>query len=506
MLDSLRSTAAWRISSWTTVAFAVGSAAAFAIMYLLVANDFRERSDAWLSGEVDVLANVSETVPHDDLYDRMVKEVAEHASREVPNLPGGRGPRKNRVFFVLTRNGQEPLYVGPEPKEAFLRALDQADLQLGVPQPVQVTGWRLPFRVVYRARKGAGVIYLGFADEGAARMMRRLTQRFVQIWFGMVGLGFLISAVGAYRTLRRVERIAAAVARIGSEDLSGRLPEGPHRDEISRLSRTFNHMLERVQASVHQLRVLTDSVAHDMKSPVTSIRGNLEVALSHGDGQAWRESVADAIEKLDRLSETLNTSLDLAEAEAGALRLRREPVDLGGLVRQLIDLYQPAMAERQHDVICHLQEGVVVDGDPSLIGRAITNLLDNEVVHLPLGCRVSVALRASDEKASLAVEDDGPGFPAGLKARAFERFVKGQHSTGRGLGLAFVNAILQAHGGGVAIADRRGGGTVISVTLPVARGATAGRTQHEKHRYTLPYNLTGRLPEEAMCPPDRDDN
>jgi signal transduction histidine kinase len=482
MLEPLRSTASWRISSWPTVAFAVGSAAAFAIVYLLVANDIERRTDAWLSGEAEVLANVSQNVPHDYLYDRMVEEVAELASREIPDRPKGRGPSRDRVFFVLTRNGQEPLYVGPNPKEVFLRALDGADLRPGIPQPVHVTGWPLPFRVVYQPRKGAGVVYLGFADAGAARMMRRLTARFVQIWFGMVALGFLISAAGAYRTLRRVERITEAVARIDAEDLSGRLPEGPHGDEISRLSRTFNHMLERVQSSVHQLRILTDSVAHDMKSPVTSIRGSLEVALSDGDGQAWREPVADAIEKLDRLSEALNTSLDLAEAEAGALRLRREPLDLGELVRQLTDLYQPAMAERRHDVICDLQEGVVIDGDSSLISRAITNLLDNEIVHLPPGCRVSVTLRGGDEEASLLVEDDGPGFPAGLRVRAFERFVKGQHSTGRGLGLAFVNAVIQAHGGGVAIADRHGAGTVISVTVPVAKAATTGRALNEKDR------------------------
>ena len=506
MADSPRSTASWRISTWPTVAFAVGSAAAFAIVYLLVAKDIRQRTDAWLSGEAEVLANVSQNVPHDYLYDRMVEEVAELASREIPDRPKGRGPSRDRVFFVLTRIGQEPLYVGPEPKEAFLRALDGADLRPGIPQPLQVAGRPLPFRVAYLPRKGAGVVYLGFADEGAARMMRRLTERFVQIWFGMVVLGFLISAAGAYRTLRRVERITEAVARIGAEDLSGRLPEGPHRDEISRLSRTFNHMLERVQSSVHQLRVLTDSVAHDMRSPVTAIRGSLEVALSDGEGQAWREPVADAIEKLDQLAETLNTSLDLAEAEAGALRLRREPLDLGELVRQLIDLYQPAMAERRHEVICDLQEGVVIDGDPSLISRAITNLLDNEVVHLPLGCRVSVALRRGDGKARLVVEDDGPGFPAGLRARAFERFVKGQHSTGRGLGLAFVNAVVQAHGGGVAITDRDGAGAVISVTVPAAQAVPTGRGSNDKERSSLPHNVAGPLPEEGGRPPGRDDD
>jgi len=128
------------------------------------------------------------------------------------------------------------------------------------------------------------------------------------------------------------------------------------------------------------------------------------------------------------------------------------------------------------------------------------------VVHLPLGCRVSVTLRGGDGKASLVVQDDGPGFPAGLRARAFERFVKGQHSTGRGLGLAFVNAVIQAHGGGVAITDRHGAGTVISVTVPAAKAVTTGRGSKDTDRYSPPANVAGPLPEEGGRPPGRDDD
>ena len=144
----------------------------------------------------------------------------------------------------------------------------------------------------------------------------------------MVVLGFLISYTSARRTLKRVERITETVARIGSEELDERLPESPKADEISRLAQTFNHMLDRIQASVHQMRGVTDSVAHDLKSPVTSIRGRLEAALSDGDPNRLEESVGEAIEGLDRLSDLLNTTLDLAEAEAGALRLDRTPVDI----------------------------------------------------------------------------------------------------------------------------------------------------------------------------------
>ena len=225
-------------------------------------------------------------------------------------------------------------------------------------------------------------------------MLDRLTERCLLVWAITVALGFLITWLAAYRTLARVERISDTVSRMGSDDLSSRLPEGPHPDEITRLSRTFNRMLERIQSSVHQMRILTDSVAHDLKSPVTSIRGSLEVALSSGAQGQWRERVAEAIEGLDRLAQLLNTTLDVAEADAGALQLRKEPIELSELVRQLVDLYQPAMAEHRHEVVTELQT-VCIEADASLLHRTIANLLDNEIAHLPPGCRINITVQAS---------------------------------------------------------------------------------------------------------------
>ncbi len=458
--------AAWRIAIWPTVAFAVGSAVAFTIMYFLIARDIRERSDAWLSGEAETLADVSANTPRDALYDRLVGEVAELASREVPDASDAHGQRQTSVFFLQTEPGQEPIWVGPNPKDRFIPAIQGAQLVPGIPGDVQVQGWKKAFRVVYKSRSNAGGLYLGFADVGGAQMLDRLTERCLLVWAITVALGFLITWLAAFRTLARVDAISDTVSRMGSDDLSNRLPEGRHPDEITRLSRTFNRMLDRIQSSVHQMRILTDSVAHDLKSPVTSIRGTLEVALSSGAQGHWHERVAEAIDGLDRLSQLLNTTLDVAEADAGALQLRKEPVELSELVRHLVDLYQPAMADRHHEVVTNLQT-IHVEADISLLNRTIANLLDNEIAHLPSGCRVTISVRVKDGQAELIVEDDGPGFPPSVRTRAFERFVKGQHSTGHGLGLAFVGAAIQAHGGNVEIGDRTGGGAMIVLRLPV---------------------------------------
>ena len=464
--------AAWRIAIWPTVALAIGSAVAFSIMYLLIARDIRARSDAWLTGETEVLADVSENTPRDALYQRLVQEVAELASREVPDSSDASGQHQVSVFFLKTSPGQDPIWVGPTPREQFIFAVTATKLSATTPGDVHVDGWKKAFRVVYHPQSDGGGLYLGFADLAAATMLDRLMERCLIVWGATVVLGFAITWLAAYRTLARVERITEMVSRIGSDDLSSRLPEGPHLDEISRLSRTFNHMLDRIQESVRQMRVLTDSVAHDLKSPVTSIRGGLESTLSENSQVRWRDHVADAIDGLDRLSQLLNTTLDVAEANAGALQLRKESIDLADLVRQMVDIYQPSIAEQKHEMVLRLQS-VVVDADLSLLNRVLANLLDNEVAHLPSGCRIQVSVLAKDGEGKLTVEDNGPGFSPALRDQAFERFVKGKNSTGHGLGLAFVNAAVQAHGGHVEITDHAGGGAAIVLTLPMAKTPSA---------------------------------
>src|SRR5271157_192885 len=468
--NALRNSAAWRIAVWPAVALAVGMALTLAIMYFFIARDIRARSDAWLSGEAETLADVSAKTPRDNLYGRLVEEVAELATHEVSD-PSLTGQQQNSVFFLQMQPNEQPIWVGPAPKERFIQAIQSAQLAHGTPENVHVDGWKLPFRVVYHARDSAGGIYLGFADLSGAKMLDRLADRCLLVWGTTVVLGFLITWVAAHRTLSRVERISDTVSRIDSDDLSSRLPEGPYPDEISRLSKTFNKMLDRIQSSVHQLRVLTDSVAHDLKSPVTSIRGTLEVALAETDRAQLHDRVAEAIEGLDRLSEMLNTTLDLAEADAGALQLRKESIELAELIQALVDLYQPAMAERGHRVTTQLQP-ILVDVDPSLMNRMIANLLDNEVAHLPPGCDVNILLQARGREAEIIMKDNGPGFSSELRSRAFDRFVKGEHSSGHGLGLAFVQAVVAAHGGKVLLSNQPRGGAVIFVSMPMVEVAS----------------------------------
>ncbi|HYB43691.1 MAG TPA: ATP-binding protein, partial [Candidatus Methylomirabilis sp.] len=407
-------------------------------MYFIAGRAIREHNDAWLSGEIQVLRQVSLAARPGEGYRQIMEEIAESASREV-SVEGREEPRI--VFFLQTdASGHELAWLGPGEKSAFTAALARARPEMGHTRSLQVPGWRAAFRVIRERGPQDSEIYLGLSDLHARRVMQSLIWDLALVWLGVVVFGWVVAFLGARHMLKRVEGITRAAARIGSEDLGSRVSEGTRDDEIASLGRTFNTMLGRIAETVTQLRSLTDSVAHELKSPVTSIRGRLEVALSSDRPEGWRDAVALAIEDLDRLSAFITVTLDVAEAEGGALRIPRERVNMTELVSDVVALYEPAFAERRLRIELSLPDAADASVDRALVGRALGNVLDNALRHTGSGSAVSVAMTTDGASLVLTVEDDGPGFPADLEGRMFERFAKGGNSGGHGLGLAFVRA------------------------------------------------------------------
>jgi signal transduction histidine kinase len=170
---------------------------------------------------------------------------------------------------------------------------------------------------------------------------------------------------------------------------------------------------------------------------------------------------------MDKLTEFLNKSLDVAEAKADALRLDRAPLDLDELLRTMTDLYEPSMSEKGLRVDFRSAGSVKISADAALMHRMITNLFDNELKHVPPSSTVTVSLRETNGAASLIVEDDGSGFAPEIQSRVFERRFKSKSSNGHGLGLAFVEAVVRAHGGTIEASNRAQGGARLQITLPL---------------------------------------
>ena len=461
--------AAWRISLWGTVAFACGTLIIFWSLHDFVAKDIQRRTDAWISGEVETLSDVAERTPRNALYGRVVGEVAELASREVPNRERGSEGRNDSVFFLQTAaDGSPLLWVGEGNGAANVQAIRGVKAQPDTPFDLHVTGAEVPYRVAEVAMPDGSHIYLGLSERDELRVLHQLREHFMRLWALCVLLGFAIIFYTTRRMLGDVRRISEVAAHIGESDLSRRVPTSGWNDEIAQLSSTLNRMLERIEQSVNQLHTITNSLAHDLRSPLTAIRARLEIVLTRDVDEQDAESIERAINEIDRLTEILNQSLDIAEAQAHALRLEPKRMDLEQLLDGMIELYQPCMNEKGLRLEFSSSGPVEVMADAGLLHRMVANLLDNEMKHLPPARTVTIALRSVGEVAEIMVEDDGPGFATEIEQDLFKPGVKGSASRGYGLGLAFVQAVAGAHRGSVRAENRESGGARLTVRLPLA--------------------------------------
>jgi signal transduction histidine kinase len=400
-----------------------------------------------------------------------VREVAELASREVPDKLRSNSNENDSVFFLQAGDdGTLKLWVGAGDGMPNLAAIRARKFISDVPYDLNVKGFKHPFRVASVRLDDGSHIYLGLSERDELRVLRNLRYRFFCLWLLIVLLGSVIVFFVTRRMLGHVREITEAASRIGQSDLSSRVPTSKRNDEVGHLALTLNRMLDRIESSMHQLHTITESLAHDLRSPLTAIRGKLEIVLSGDLRVEQSEPIVSAIDELDRLTEFLNTSLDVAEAKADALRLSRTQVDLDKLIRVMIDLYEPCMSEKGLRVHLRSAGPVTVLADAALLHRVIANLLDNELNHLPASCTVSIRLAESQNVATLIVEDDGPGFASEIGLQMFEQRVKGRESKGHGLGLAFVEAVVRAHGGSVTASNHPEGGALLSITWPRETG------------------------------------
>ncbi len=460
-------TAAWRISLGSTIVFALGTTIAFLLLHHYVAQEIQRRSDAWLTGEVSVLTDVAEKTPRGALYDRIVDEIAELATKEVPVGRGPVGDPSRAVFFLETDAHSElKLWVGPGDGAIFLRAIQQSRFTPEHPVELPVAQFPIPYRVVQYIADDGSRIYLGMSERNDRQVLDRLRTWFLVIFIAIVLLGFAITFVSSRRLLRRVQGITETAAAIDENNLKSRVPATPGSDEVAQLAATMNRMLDRIATAVGQLHSMSDSLAHDLRSPLTAVRGKLELALMAGNREQSEEHVAAALEGLDRLSHLLTTSLDVAEAKAGALRMHRTRFSLNALVRSMTELYEPSLLE--HHIQLHVEENaeILLDADAGLFQRLLANLMDNAVRHLPSGSNVWIALRQEQEFVCLRVWDDGPGFPPEVGLCLFEKHAKGNASHGYGLGLAFVHAVVTAHGGQIVGSNQEAGGAQLTIMIP----------------------------------------
>ncbi len=461
-------TLAFRLTIWYAGIFTLSSCIAFLLFYLLITSFLREQTDQELLGQVNRFSTL--------LASEGVEAVKNAALIEAQAA----GVKK--VFFrFLSINGQ----VFSSSNMAYWKNIHitegaiRAVLHDGRPvlETITIPDHPDQVRILYALITPSIMMQVGETMESHSRFLAAFKGIFIGTMTFLIlvaaGLGWFM----ARQAVSGVEAVTRTARMISGGNLEERVPLKGRGDEIDQLALTFNQMLDRIQALLTEIKEMTDHLAHDLRSPLTRIRGHAEVSLTTARSLSEYENMAaNTIEECDRLLDMINTMLLISKTESGVDTFSVEETNLTAVVREACELFSPTAEDKAVTLRCDVPDRSLLAGDTRMIQRMLSNLLDNAIKYTPSGGSVTVSLKEKGEHLLISVTDTGVGISPSDLPRIFERFYRSDQSrsqVGIGLGLSLARAIARAHGGDLTTTSLPNQGSVFKVTLPKSRPSSS---------------------------------
>lgn len=461
-LIRFRHTLAFRLTLWYAGIFTLSCGMAFLFFYLLITTVLQDGTDRDLQEQASRFSTILSLQGMDEVKHAAILEAQAAGERKI-------------FLRLLSMNGA----VFSSSNMSYWRDIDVKSRAIRelvrVHEPVfdtiVISERKDKVRILYGVIGPGVILQLGQSMENQTRFLEAFKKIFITTMTFLVLLAALIGWFMARQALSGLGEVTRTARQISAGTLEKRVPVNPRGDEIAQLAVTFNQMLERIQRLVTGIKEMSDNIAHDLKSPITRIRGISEVTLTTETSlHEYKSMAASTIEECDRLLDMINTMLIISKTEAGVKGSPGRELDLGSVVKDACALFQPVAEEKGIKMSRDIAGSFSITGDNRMIQRMIANLLDNAIKYTPHKGTIEVSIHHDGgESIRVSIKDSGIGISEKDLPHIFERFYRCDPSraeTGIGLGLSLARAIAQAHGGDIDVISRLGKGSIFTVTVP----------------------------------------
>lgn len=462
-MNKRRGSLSTRLTIWYAAIFTLSSLMVLFIFYLRISAITMENTNDELIEEYHDYCDLMGSEGREAVFNELDNDILEEAQESI-------------FFRLISMNGQifkssDMTEFGPVrvSKEALDDIHDGADYVI---ETMVLPEHAFDVQSIYGLVGPDIVFNMGVSLEDNYEYLSIFRNLILLLMIPLVLIAAIIGWFLAYQALKGVGDVTKTAMEISKGAIAKRVEVKQKCHEIDRLAGAFNDMLDRIQILIKGMREMNDNVAHDLRSPLTRIRGIAEMTLMGKEStEDYKAMAANTIEECDKLIDIIDTIMDITETEAGVKQFRTEKIDIIPLIHSACELFDPLAKDKAVRLVTVLPDSLIIEGNRGKMQRLITNLLENAIKYNKQDGTVTISVTQDEQRVNIQVSDTGQGIAEKDLPRIFERFYRCDRSrseVGIGLGLSLARAIAKAFGGNITVRSVKNQGSSFLVELPIS--------------------------------------